>query len=181
MKTFTAIVLLAMAALWFPQAGAHTFIYNLEDGTSMFRVHIPDGWRLDLDFDPPLQGADVPPPPRVVEAIPKDGAKLWLGMWVLSEITDISEARGYFESLEQYVLSDVVIDDSNESDLNGMSARRFSGTARKNKEPVEWVIVLFQVKPQTMAALLYIGVPEARQQRKEELSRIADSILPVVD
>ena len=181
MKNCVAIVLLAVGVGWLSQAQAHTFIYNLKDGTPMFQVQIPDGWRLDLDFDPPLEGADVPPPPRVVEAIPKDGAKLWLGMWVLSEINNIDEAREFFESLEQYVLSDVVIDNSSESGLNGMPARKFSGTARKNKEPVEWVIVLFQVNPQAIAAILYIGVPEARQQRKKELSGIVDSIQPVVD
>jgi len=181
MKTCVAILLLALSAGWLSPARAHTFIYDLEDGTPMFRIHIPDGWRLDLDFDPALEGVDVPPPPRVVEAIPKDGAKLWLGMWVLSEIREINEARGFFESLEQYVLSDVVIDENNKDDLNGMPARVFSGTARKDKEPVEWAIVLFQVKPETMAAMLYIGVPEARQQRKVELSGIVDSILPVVN
>ena len=142
----------------------------------MFRVSFPDGWRLDLDFEPKAEGIDAPPPPRVVEAIPKDGAKLWLGMWVVTEIEDVSEAREFFESLEQYVLSEVSINDSNENDLNGMPARHFSGTAKKEREPVEWAIVLFQVKPRTISALLYIGVPEARQQRGEELSGIVDSI-----
>lgn len=174
-------VWMAFAILLAPQVHAHTFIYNLEDGTPMFRASFPDGWRLDLDFEPKAEDVDAPPPPRVVEAIPKDGSKLWLGMWVVTEIEDVGEAGEFFESLEQYVLSDVEITDSNEEDLNGMPARYFSGTAKKGREPVEWAIVLFQAKPRNISALLYIGVPEAREQRREELSGIVDSILPVAN
>lgn len=181
MKLCRTAAFLVFGVFFTAQAQAHTFIYNLEDGTPMFRTSFPDGWRLDLDFEPKVEGIDAPPPPRVVEAIPKDGAKLWLGMWVVTEIEDVSEAGEFFESLEQYVLSEVKIKDSNENDLNGMPARRFNGTAKKGREPVEWAIVLFQVKPQTISALLYVGVPEAREQRREELSGIVDSILPVAN
>lgn len=179
MDMLRAASLLVLTTIWAPHANAHTFIYNMADGTPVFRVNFPDGWRLDLDFEPPVKGIDAPPPPRVVEAIPKDGGKLWLGLWVVSEIDDVGAAREYFESLEQYVLSDVQIENVNEDDLNGMPSRVFSGMAKKGSEPVVWAIVLFQARPQTMAALLYIGVPEAGQQRKEELSGIVDSILPV--
>ncbi len=138
----------------------------------------PDGWRLDLDFDPPAEGIDAPPPPRVVEAIPKDGARLWLGTWVLSEVSDLDDARGYFESLEQYILNDVVIEESSEDDLNDMPARVFNGSGKKGKEPVEWVMALFEPKADVIAGVLYIGVPEARRAREAELKTIVASIRP---
>ena len=107
-----------------------------------------------------------------------EGAKLWLGMWVIDEISDIGEARGYFESLEQYILTDVEVDNSGEDDLNGMPARLFSGRAKKGRDPVEWAVVFFQAGPQIVSAILYVGVPEARLQRSDELAAIVDSIVP---
>ena len=174
-----AVVL--MVLLWTPPSHAHSFIYNLEDGTPVFRASIPDGWRLDLDFDPPLEGVDAPPPPRVVEAIPKDGARLWLGMWVITEIEDVGGARDYFESLKEYLFSDVRQEDSRMDDFNGMPARYFSGTARKGREPVEWAILLFKPAPGAVAAVLYIGVPDARREHGEALKTIVDSITPLSD
>jgi hypothetical protein len=176
MKTSVASMLLAVAVLCTSQAHAHTFIYNLEDGSPVFRVSFPDGWRLDLDFDPPDEGTDAPPPPRVVEAIPKDGARLWLGMWVITEIQDVKDARGYFESLEQFLFSDVKTEETGDDDLNGMPSRFFRGTAKKKNEPVEWAILLFKTGPETVSALMYIGVPEAWRQHSEELTAIVDSI-----
>ena len=59
-------------------------------------------------------------------------------MWVVTEIDSVQDARDYFESLKDFLLSDVRLDQSLEDDLNGMPSRRFSGTARKGKEPVDW-------------------------------------------
>lgn len=160
-------------------ANAHTFTYNLEDGTAVFSIEIPDGWRLDLDFEPAPEGSDIPPP-RVVEAIPKDGSKLWLGTWVLSEITSLDDAREYFESLEQYILNAVVIEQINEENLNNMSARVLRGSAKKEHEPVEWVMALFQPRAELVAGILYIGVPEARQLREAELRAIVKSVRPAL-
>ena len=162
-----------------PSASAHTFIYNLTDGTPVFSMDFPDGWRLDLDFDPPAEDIDAPPPPRVVEAIPKDGAKLWLGTWVVTEITDINDAEEYFDSLEQYILSDVVIESESEDKHNGMAARLLKGSAKKGKEPVEWAIALFQPQSEIVAAILYVGVTEARKYRAAELQAIVDSVRSV--
>ncbi|MDJ0958754.1 MAG: hypothetical protein QNI91_17945 [Arenicellales bacterium] len=176
----SALVLFLMLGLsGMPIAGAHTFIYNLVDGTPVFSVDFPDGWRLDLDFDPPAEGIDAPPPPRVVEAIPKDGAKLWLGTWVVTEITDINDADAYFGSLEQYILSDVTIDSKSQNDHNGMAARVLKGSAKKDTEPVEWAVALFQPHPEIVAAILYIGVTVAREHRAVELQAIVDSVRPV--
>lgn len=164
---------------WFLPAQAHTFVYNLIDGTPVFSMSFPDGWRLDLDFDPPAVELDAPPPPRVVEAIPKDGAKLWLGAWVLTEITDIQNASEYFASLEQFILSDVVIEKADETDHNGMPAHIFTGSAKKGTEPVEWAVAFFQPQSEIVAAVLYIGVTEARQHRQAELEAIVDSVQSV--
>ena len=179
LKTSALVLVLALGLTQMPIAGAHTFIYNLTDGTPVFSVDFPDGWRLDLDFDPPAEGIDAPPPPRVVEAIPKDGAKLWLGTWVVTEITDINDAAEYFGSLEQYILSDVEIDSKSGDDHNGMAAHVLKGSANKDTEPVEWAIALFQPRPEVVAALLYIGVTEAREYRAVELQAIVDSVQPV--
>ena len=179
LKTSVLVFVLTLGLTGMPSAGAHTFIYNLTDGTPVFSLDFPDGWRLDLDFDPPAEGIDAPPPPRVVEAIPKDGAKLWLGTWVVTEITDINDAAEYFGSLEQYILSDVEIDSKSGDDHNGMAARVLKGSAKKDTEPVEWAIALFQPRPEVVAAILYIGVTEARKYRAVELQAIVDSVQPV--
>ena len=170
-------MLASIAALSLSGVYAHTLIYTLQDGTPVFRISVPDGWRLDLDYDTPRDAEDDPP--RVVEAIPKDGAKLWLGMWVVREIADVSKSREFFDSLEQYILSDVVVDSESDDDLNGMPARSFRGTAKKETDPVDWAIVMFQVKPESVAAILYIGVPEAWSQRKAELTGIIESVQSV--
>ena len=162
-----------------PSAGAHTFIYNLADGTPVFSMDFPDGWRLDLDFDPQTENIDAPPPPRVVEAIPKDGAKLWLGTWVVTEIADIDDAEEYFGSLEQYILSDVVIGSESKDKHNGMAARLLKGSAKKDTEPVEWAIAFFQPQPEIVAAILYVGVLEAREYHAKALQSIVDSVQPV--
>ena len=178
-KTFVLFLTFFLGLGGIPSAGAHTFIYNLADGTPVFSMDFPDGWRLDLDFDPPAEDIDAPAPPRVVEAIPKDGSKLWLGTWVVTEITDIDDAEEYFGSLEQYILSDVVIDSESKDKHNGMSARVLQGSAKKGKEPVEWAIALFQPHPEIVAAILYVGVTEAREYRAAELRSIVDSVQPV--
>lgn len=179
MRTFVLLLTLTLGASWSLSLRAHTFVYNLIDGTPVFSMSFPDGWRLDLDFDPPAEGIGAPPPPRVVEAIPKDGAKLWLGTWVLTEITDIQDALTYFNSLEQFIFSNVVIEDTDETDHNGMRARVLKGTARKEKDPVEWVVAFFQPQPEIVAAVLYVGVAEARQYRQAEMRAIVDSIKAV--
>lgn len=178
MRTPLALVLVVATAFYLSQAHAHTFIYNLENGTPVFRVSFPDGWRLDLDFDPPDEGIDAPPPPRVVEAIPKDGAKLWLGMWAISEIGDIRDAREYFDSLKEFLFSDVETVEIGDEDLNGMPSRFFRGSAKKGNEPVDWAILLFRTGPETVAALMYIGIPEAWRQHADELTAIVDSVSP---
>ena len=58
------LVSLVFGLLLVSSAYAHTFIYNLEDGTPVFRASFPNGWRLDLDFDPTAEGIDAPPPPQ---------------------------------------------------------------------------------------------------------------------
>lgn len=179
MRIFLFLLTLTLGASWSLSVRAHTFVYNLIDGTPVFSMSFPDGWRLDLDFDPPEKGIDAPPPPRVVEAIPKDGAKLWLGTWVLTEIADIQDAGEYFNSLEQFILSDVVVEDTDETDHNGMPARVFKGSAKKEKESVEWVVAFFQPQPEIIGAVLYIGVAEARQYRQAELEAIVNSVRAV--
>ena len=179
LKTSFLLLVFLLSLSGIRSASAHTFIYNLTDGTPVFSVDFPDGWRLDLDFDPPAENIDAPPPPRIVEAIPKDGAKLWLGTWGVTEITDINDADDYFGSLEQYILSDVVIDSESKDDHNGMLARVLKGSAKKDTEPVEWAVALFQPRPEIMAAILYIGVTEAREYRAAELQAIVDSVQPV--
>ena len=173
-KILALMVLVSVTAISLSPVYAHTLVYTLQNGTPVFQMTVPDGWRLDLDYDTPLDAEDDPP--RVVEAIPKDGAKLWLGMWVLREIEDISEAREFFDSLEQYILSDVVVNTESDENLNGMPAHSLRGTAKKETEAVDWAIVMFQVKPETVAAILYIGVPEAWKQRKTELTGMIESV-----
>lgn len=178
MRRFCLVAGMVLAMGCVVHAHAHTFTYDLDDGTAAFSIDFPDGWRLDLDFEPAQEGLGAPPPPRVVEAIPKDGSRLWLGTWVLPDIASLDEAREYFESLEKYILNDVSIEQTSEESLNDMPARVLRGSAKKGSEPVEWVMALFQPKDEIIAGILYIGVPEARQLREAELRSILKSVQP---
>ena len=145
----------------------------------MFQLEFPDGWQLDLEFDPAREDADAVQPPRVVEATPTDGSKLWLGTWVVTEIDEIIKARTYFESLESFVFKDVMIERSRSEQHNNMPALILSGRAKKGSEAVQWAMVFFQPQENIVAAFLLIGVPEVRSRRKRELQAMIQSLRPV--
>ena len=174
----TRLCLALLTLSWCAAAIAHSFVYEDEDGTPVFRISYPQGWLLELDFAAPDPGGDAPPAPRVVEAMPKDGSLLWLGTWVPPGVTDFAQAAAYFDSLEQYLLTEVQAQEPAARDLNGMAARIIRGTAKKDGEPVEWVMAFFQPRQGVIAAALYVGVIEARDRYRQDLDSIIDSISP---
>ena len=83
MKRLTFVVLLAVAWLGTPAvARAQTVVYDHE-GRPLFSITLPDHWFLDTDFGDEARTAGVDkgaePGIRIVEAMPGDGTKLWLG------------------------------------------------------------------------------------------------------
>lgn len=172
----TRLCLALLTLSWCAVVGAHSFVYEKEDGTPVFRISYPQGWVLELDFAGPDPGADAPPPPRVVEAMPNDGSLLWMGTWVPPNVTDFEQAAAYFESLEQYLLTEVQAQEPEARDLNGMAARIIRGTAKKDDKPVEWVMAFFEPMQGVIAAALYVGVIEARDKYRQDLDSIINSI-----
>lgn len=73
----------------------------------------------------------------------------------------------------------MVIDSRSEDDHNGMAARVLRGSAKKGTEPVEWLAALFQPQPEIVAAILYVGVAEAREYHANDLRAIVESVQPV--
>ena len=87
MKRLALVVVLAVACLAATAlAREQQFVYNHE-GRPLFSFTLPDRWFLDTDFTDESRAAGVDqgaaPEIRIVEAMPGDGTKLWLGAWVV--------------------------------------------------------------------------------------------------
>jgi hypothetical protein len=179
MKTawFSALLLVLLA--WTGAAQAETVIYKSRAGESVFSVTYPESWTVEYDFDKPLESAEGKPPPRIVEAMPGDGSRVWLGVWVPPYVEDIEDAPGYMQSLEQYILNDVKSNDPVSQSLNGMAALVIKGTALKDKQPVEWVMAFFQASESAVGAAFYVGVVEDKQRHQRDFDALIDSIRPV--
>ena len=82
MKTAWLGALLSVLLVCTGFAQAETVIYRSQAGEPVFSVTYPESWTVDADFDKPLTNEDGKPPPRIVEAMPGDGSRVWLGVWV---------------------------------------------------------------------------------------------------
>jgi hypothetical protein len=175
----TTVAGLLLLVLWADAAQAHTLIYETGDGRPVFRIAYPSGWSLDLKLSNPQPDAGASPPPQVVGAMPNDGSLLWLGVWVPPGVSNFEEAKAYLDSLEQYILTEVKAEAPRVDTINGMPARIMEGTAKKDEDPVEWVMAFFQPQEGVIATALYVGVVEAREKHRQNLEKIIGSIRPV--
>ena len=158
---------------------AQTVTYNSPSGEPIFSITYPEGWSVDFNFDKSDKDQTDTPPPRVVEAMPDDGSKLWLGIWVPPYLSDLRDAPGYLQSLEQYILTDVKEGEPDSKTLNGMPSLIIQGTALKDSQPVEWVMAFFQASESAVGAALYIGVIEDKKRHQQSLDKLINSLRPV--
>lgn len=182
MSRLAALVLLAVAWLGAPAlARGDEFVYQHE-GRPLFSITLPDGWFLDTDFadEARAAGADENAPSgiRIVEAMPGDGTKLWLGAWVVPRASTLERGLDYVASLDGELFSDIVVSPPRETALGEMKARTLSGTAKREGEKVELAAVLFEARPGVIAVVLYVGLPETSRKHRDELQRIVASVQP---
>jgi len=177
MRLFATVLLLAIALPALVQA--QTLVYE-DAGEPLFAVEFPAEWVVDTDFLDEARAAGnvdaTGPRLRILEAMPADGGKLWLGFWVIPRVATLSEAIDYMASLDTELFTDVVATSPTERSLNNMSAKTFSGTALRNGEGVEFAVALFEPRAQTIAIALYIGRPKAWEQHSDALTAIRDSL-----
>jgi hypothetical protein len=180
MSRLGSLVLLAVVWLGAPAlARGGEFVYEHE-GRPLFSITVPDRWFLDTDFGDEARaaGADEGAPSgiRIVEAMPGDGSKLWLGAWVVPRATTLDRGLEYVASLDGALFSDIVVSPFRETALGGMRARALSGTAKREGEQVELAAVVFEARPGVIAIVLYVGRPETWTKHQDELRRIVASV-----
>ena len=163
---------------------AQSFVYERE-GLGLFVFDMPNDWFVDTDFLDEARAAGTadsgPPKIQIVEAMPMDGSKLWIGFWVVPNVSTLAEGLEYTRSLDQTLLKEVVATTPEARRLGGMPAKTFSGTAVRDSESVEFAVALFEPKPELIAVALYIGRPQTWFRHAEQLEQIRDSLQPLAD
>jgi len=182
MRRLATVVLLAVAWLGATAlAREQKFVYNHE-GRPLFSFTLPDRWFLDTDFADEARAAGVDkgtgPEIRIVEAMPGDGTKLWLGAWVVPRASTLDRGLEYVVSLDGELFSDIAVSQPRETEIGGMKARALAGTAKREGEKVELAAVLFEARPGVIAVVLYVGLPDTWSKHRDELQRIVASVQP---
>lgn len=182
MKRLSFVVLLAVAWLGATAAAREQKHVYTHEGRPLFSITLPDRWFLDTDFGEEARAAGVDkggePDIRIVEAMPGDGTKLWLGAWVVPRASTLERGLEYVTSLDSDLFSDIAVSPAKETQLGGMKARALAGTAKREGEKVELAAVLFEARPGVIAVVLYVGLPDTWIQHRDELERIVASVQP---
>ena len=151
MKRMSFVVLLAVAWLGATALAREEKVVYEHEGRPLFSFTLPDRWILDTDFGDEARAAGVDrgtgPEIRIVEAMPGDGTKLWLGAWVVPRASTLDRGLEYVTSLDGELFSDIAISPPRETEIGGMKARVLSGTAKREGEKVELAAVLFEARP----------------------------------
>jgi hypothetical protein len=154
------------------------------DGAPLFSITFPDGWYVDEDYDAEAKAAGTHEGSdagiRILEAMPADGTKLWFGVWVAPKATTFDRALEYVASLDGYLFTDVEASQPRDTELGGMAAKTFFGTARREGEDVEFAVALFEPRDEVMVVALYVGRPKTWEAHKDDLQAVVDSIVPRV-
>jgi hypothetical protein len=182
MRKLASVVLLAVAWLGATANAREEKVVYEHEGRPLFTFTLPDRWFLDTDFTDEARAAGVDqgagPEIRIVEAMPGDGTKLWLGAWVVPRASTLDRGLEYVASLDGELFSDIAVSPPRETEIGGMKARALSGTAKREGEKVELAAVLFEARPGVIAVVLYVGRPETWSKHRDELQRIVASVEP---
>ena len=181
MKRFARALLLVFPLLVVAaaDAGAQTLIYE-HDERPMFSIEVPEGWLVDLDFEDEARaagGAEGEEPMfRVVEISPRDGSHVWLGVWALPQVATLDEGLVYLASLSGDLFTDLEASEPQSTEFRGMAARTLKGTGVHKGESVELAMALFAPREGSIAAILYVGAPDAWRAHAEELAGMVASL-----
>jgi hypothetical protein len=182
MKRLSFVVLLAVAWLGATALAREQKVVYEHVGRPLFSFTLPDGWILDTDFGDEARaaGADTSAGPeiRIVEVMPGDGTKLWLGAWVVPRASTLDRGLEYVASLDGALFSEIAVSPPRETEIGGMKARALAGTAKREGEKVELAAVLFEARPGVIAVVLYVGLPDTWSKHRDELQRIVASVQP---
>jgi hypothetical protein len=182
MRRLATVVLLAVAWLGATAVAREEKVVYEHAGRPLFSFTLPDRWILDTDFGDEARaaGADTSAGPeiRIVEVMPGDGTKLWLGAWVVPRASTLERGLEYVASLDGSLFSDIAISPPRETTIGGMKARALAGTAKREGEKVELAAVLFEARPGVIAVVLYVGLPDTWSTHRDELQRIVASVQP---
>jgi len=184
MKHGRFFVLSVLALFLVPGLSVAESIDYEHDGSPLFSITFPDGWYVDEDYTAEAKVAGTyeggEPEIRILEAMPGDGTKLWFGIWVAPKATTFGRALEYAASLDGYLFTDVDSTEPKETELSGMPAKTFYGTAQREGEDVEFAAALFEPRDEVIVVALYVGRPQTWETHQEELEAVVDSIAPRV-
>ncbi len=160
---------------------ANVGIVYSSEGKKHFSIDVPDSWQVNVGFetDPALMPDGEQPMSRLVTAMPEDSAFMWFGIWVPGDVTNFEEAHEYMESLDITLLSDVVPGEKRSEMINGMKARHFQGTGKKDKELMEYHGMYMQLNENTVVIAIYIGNVEATVKYGDDLKNMMNTLRPV--
>ena len=178
LSTSTAIALLLVAA----PGQAEPLTYE-HDGEPLFTITYPDSWYYGgnaTDDEESASGRDGAL--RILQAMPNDDTRLWFGVWVApAKVTTLDEGLDYLASLDGDLFTDVEATEPQPADFNGMPARTFFGTARRQDQDVEYAVAVFLPRDGTVAAVLYVGLLDTWKKHESQLREMVASISPIAD
>ena len=152
------------------------------DGEDLISITYPEGWMIDTEYVADAKAAGTyeggEPEIRVVEAMPDDGTKLWIGMWTAPRVETLDEGLEYVASLDGSLFTDIEATEPETKEIGGMEARAFRGTAKRQGEDVEFAVALLEAKKGVIVAVLYVGVPNTWENHEDELNAIVESVRP---
>ena len=151
-------------------------------GTDFFSMAIPDNWMVNVGSEKDISrnSADRSELTRIISVMPDSGVPLWFGMWVPEDLETIADTKEYMESLGLDLLSDVVISEVNDSTLNSMDVQYITGTGNRAGEAMDFKAGFFQLSQDRVAIAIYIGPPEATLSYREDLTRMIQSLQPLI-
>ncbi len=181
-KSFETVTLALVSLLILPAvSGAETLAYS-HDGKPLLSITFPDGWLVDTDYVEDATAAGTykggEPEIRIVEAMPEDGTRLWIGSWVAPRTSTLEKGLEYAASLDGSLFTDVEATAPEATEVGGMAARTFHGTAKRQGEDVEFAMALLEPRDGVIVVVLYVGEPETWTQHEAELTAIVESLRP---
>lgn len=179
---FDKVALLALVFLALPGlATAETVIYD-EGEEPLLSITYPEGWLIDTNYIADAKAAGTytggEPEIRIVEAMPDDGTRLWIGIWVAPRVPNLEKGLEYLDSLDSSLFTDIEVTDPKDEELGGMPAKTLKGSAKRQGEDVELAMALLQAKPDVVVAVLYVGALDTWANHEDELNAIVGSLKP---
>ena len=167
------LLLMAAGLAW-----AQTPVTYSAHGKQYFSINIPDSWMVNVgvEDDTVLTPEGETPESRLITAMPGDGAPLWLGMWVPTDVKSFAEAKDYLDSLNIQLLTDVVSTERITDTINGMDVYYVAGTGKKEKENMDFRAAFIQLSEENIAIIIYIGPHQTTITHGKDLKQILLSI-----